>query len=201
MSFKDEYKKSYDDIVPDQKFIKQLSEKMNQEQQKRQKISYRVLQALVSIVLILFAGFSAFWLIGRFSQPSKPLQVHTGKSLPAISSEPGTFASDKWYDADAGPEEILSVFLERLGDKEQLVALYQSTENDFAKEQAVSETEIRQMIEKLRTAEPVSEEQSSQPDGNYYMAEFQNGDIVKFVITADGYFHFLDLDYIYQYQK
>lgn len=200
MSFKDEYKKSYDDIVPDKEFIKQLSDKMKEERHKRQKISYRILTTMGSIVLILFIGLAALQLIKGFSQQSKPLKVHTGNTLPTISSEPGTFASAKWYNPDDKPEEILSDFLVRLGDDEQLTVLYQSTGNNFVKEQSVSETDINQIIEKLQTAE-VLEEQKSQSGGSYYMAEFQNGDIIKFVITDDGYFWFLDLEYMYQLQK
>lgn len=200
MSFKDEYKKSYDDIVPDKEFIKQLSGKMQKEQQKRQKISYRVLTALISIVFILFVGFAAVQLIKGFSQKSKPLQVHTGNTFPIVSSEPGTFAPARWYNPSDNPEKILTDFLARLGDDEQLAVLYQGTGNNFVKEQTVSETTINQIIEQLQTAE-VLKEQKSKQGGSYYMAEFQNGDIIKFVITDDGYFWFLDLEYMYQWQK
>lgn len=200
MSFKDEYKKSYDDIVPDKEFIKQLSEKMNEERHKRQKISYRVLTALVGIVILLLVGLSAFYFTKGFPKQSKPVQVQTGNSLPIASSEIGIFASEKWYDPKDKPEKILSDFLERLGDREQLVIMYQSTENTFTKEQSVSEADIDHILEKLQTAMVLLEGQKKQSGGDYYMAEFQNGDIIKFVITDDGYFWFLDLEYVYQYQ-
>lgn len=201
MSFKDEYKKSYDDIVPDKEFIKQLSEKMNKERNKRQKISYRILTVLASIVLIFFVGFGTFHLIKGFSKQSKPLQVRTGKTLPSISSELRSFAPAKWYNPDDKAEKILSDFLKRLGDEEQLVALHQSTENTFMESRSVPEADINQMIGKLQAATIVLEEKRNQPDGDYYMAEFQNGDIIKFIITEDGYFWFLDLEYVYQWQK
>lgn len=201
MSFKDEYKKSYDDIVPDKEFIEQLSEKMNEEQHKRKKISYRLLTTFTGILLILFAGFITFHVLKGFSQSSKPIPQHMGKSLSTPSSEIGTFTTPKWYSPDDEPEKILSDFLERLGDREQLAVLYQSTENDFTKEQSVPEAELKQMIEKLQSAKVLAKEQKDKPFGSYYMAEFHNGDIIKFVVTDDGYFWFLDLEYMYQWQE
>lgn len=199
MSFKDEYKKSYDSIVPDKEFLEQLSEKMEEEKQKKQKVYYRPLAAIAGVILVLFVGLTAFHLLGDNSKPSKPIHVKTGNTLQTPSSEIGTFATPKWYDENDKPEKILSDFSKRLGNRKQLKNLYQNTENNFTDEMLVTEEDVHFLVDKLQTAKAVSESPELE-NKVYYMAEFQNGDIIKFFISDNRYFAFLDLEFIYQFE-
>lgn len=201
MSFKDEYKRSYDNIVPAKEFLEQLSEKMEEEKQKKRHAYFKPLAVAASVVLILAAGLGTFHILKGDSQPSEPIHVNTGNTLQTPSSEIGTFATPKWYDVDDKPEKIMIDFSKRLGDRKQLKKLYQNTENNFTDEMPVSGEEIDQLSQRMQSAKMISEELPESENKVYYMAEFRDGDIIKFVVTDDIYFAFLDLGYVYQLNK
>lgn len=201
MSFKDEYKKSYDNIVPDQKFIDRLSAKLEQEQQKRRRGNYGIPAILAGVLVLLVVSLTAFHIITGNSEPSRPVQVNTGSTLQTPSAEIGTFSTPKWYGEEDQPGKILSDFAKRLRDKKQLQELYCSNENNFTDETCVSGKERKQLEEKIASGSFLSEEQRNAEQSTYYMAQFENGDIIKFVVLDDRYLKFLDLEYLYELGK
>lgn len=199
MSFKEEYKKAYDNIVPDKEFIEQLSGKMKAEKQKNRKVPYKVPAVVAGVAIVVLICLAAAHVLNSKPKPSKSVPVNVGNPLQTPSSETGTFAAQKWYNPDDEPEKILSDFFNRLADSKQLKALYQNTENNFTEELAVSGEDTDLLAETFHFAKVISEkQQDGQGNTVYYMAQFYNGDIIKFVITDDKYFEFLDLEYIYQ---
>ncbi len=197
MSFREDYKKSYDNIVPDKEFIDRLSERMEEEKGKKQVLWKRPVMA-VGIIVFLVIGVFLFRFFGAGRRPTEPLRVQT-ETLPSPSSEITAFTTPQWYDSGDKPEEIAAKFAGRMVDGEQLTALYQSGENDFTEEEQVSEKEVRRLAERLRTA-ALSSGQKPSGDTVYYMAEFQNGDIIKFTVTEDTYFSFLEPEYVFLLQ-
>lgn len=98
--------------------------------------------------------------------------------------------SDVYYAVQNLPEKIIVDFSKRLGDRKQLKKLYQNTENNFTDEMLVSGEEIEQLSQRIQSAKIVSEEFPESGNKVYYMAEFCDGDIIKFVVADDIFFIF-----------
>lgn len=199
MSFKEEYKDAFDKIVPEQEFLDKLSEKMKKEQQKRKRPYLKPLVTAACICLIILSGVAAVKLHTGNSGDLEPVHVNTGNTLKNPTKEPNLFATPKWYNENESPEKILSDFTERLEAGKELETLYKNTENNFTDEMIVSSDEIQELAGKLHSAEMISEEVGASDERTYYMAEFSNGDIIKFVIQDDTYFYFMDLEYVYKF--
>lgn len=199
MSFKEEYKDAFDKIVPEQEFLDKLSEKMKKEQQKKKRPYLKPLVTAACICLIILSGVAAVKFHTGNSGDLEPVHINTGNTLKNPTKEPNLFATPKWYNENESPEKILSNFTERLETGKELETLYENTENNFTDDMIVPFDRIRELTAKLHSAEVVSEEVDNSEERTYYMAEFSNGDIIKFVIQDDTYFYFMDLEYVYKF--
>lgn len=197
MSFRDEYKEAFRDIVPDKKFVDELSGTLKREQEKK-RMPYRKQLVAAFVCLLIVAGVAGY-LLGRVPESSQPVQVNTGNTMVDPTSEPNLFGKSKWYQEGDGPEKILRGFLSRLQDGGEQVRVYENKENQFSDDMLLSGEELRELAEQIRTARPSQEKPGNTEKKLYYMAEFPNGDIIKFVISEDGFFYFQDLDTIYKF--
>lgn len=197
MSFRDEYKETVDRIVPDQEFVDALSQKMKREQEKKRK-PYRLFAAAACVCVLLLAGLAGY-LWNRAPEISEPVQVNTGNTLQNPTAEPNLFDPSKWYHEGDGAEKIFSGFVGRLQKKGEWSRVYRNTENYFTDDMLLSEGEILELADQIREAKVAGQKPEDAGREVYYMAEFENGDIIKFVLYEDGYFCFQDLDYIYKF--
>lgn len=198
MSFRDEYKEAFRDIVPDEEFVDELSRKMKREQESKGRSYKRPFVAAACLCLIVLIGLAGYFLNSK-TEPSESVQVHTGNMPVDRTTEPDLFTRPKWYQEGAGPETVFSDFLSRLQDGRERIRVYKNTENQFSDDMLLSEEEIRELAERIQRAEPVEEKPENSGKKEYYMAEFENGDIIKFVIYEDGLFCFQDLDTVYKF--
>ncbi len=198
MSFKDEYKESYDSIVPDQTFLDRLSRKMKQEEQKKHK-SRKPLVAAACLCLLVLAGVMVWNAIYGLPKTSEPVSVNTGTSVKDPTAKPNLFDTSRWYHEGDSADKIFTDFVGRLRDAGLVEAVYKNSENLFTDDMILSSKEIQSLAEMIKEAEEVSDKPDDMGEMEYYMAEFKNGDIIKFVLTDRGYFSFLDLDAVYKY--
>lgn len=198
MSFRDEYKEAFRDIVPDEEFVDELAGKMKREQGRKGKPHRKALAAAACLCMVVLIGL-AVHIRNKGTELSEPLQVNTGSTLVDPTSKPNLFGISKWYQEGDSPEKIFSDFLQRLQDADEPTKVYENTENQFSDAMLLSEEEIRELSERLGAAEPVEEKPEEAGQKNYYMAEFENGDIIKFIVYEDGFFCFQDLDVVYKF--
>lgn len=198
MSFRDEYKESYDSIVPDQAFLDRLSRKMKQEEQKRHR-NRKPLVAAACLCFLVLAGVIVWNVTYGLPKASQPVPVNTGTTLKNPTAEPNLFDTSGWYHEGDSAEKIFTDFVGRLKDASLVDAVYKNSENVFTDDMILSSDEIRSLAEMIGQAEEVQEKPDDIGEKEYYMAEFKNGDIIKFVLTDQGYFSFLDLDAVYKY--
>lgn len=198
MSFRDEYKEAFRDIVPNEEFIDELSAKMKREQESKRRSYRRPFVVAACLCLIVLIGLARHFL-NSGTEPTGPVQVHTGNMPVDPTSKPNLFGASKWYQEGARPENVFSDFWSRLKDGREYVRVYKNTENQFSDDMLLSEEEIHELAERIQGAEPVQDEQEGSGQREYYMAEFENGDIIKFVVYEDGFFCFQDLDTVYKF--
>lgn len=198
MSFKDEYKEAFDSVVPDKAFLDELSEKMKKEERRKRKRVRNGLVAAASLLVLAVLGLILSHMADIVPEDTEPVRIHTGNTLRKPTEEPNLFGSSKWYKESDGADKIISDFAKRLGSGEELEVLYQNTENYFTDDQILPESETRELSEQMETAEVVTEPAGEMGSQLYYMAQFKNGDIIKFSIYENGYFTFQDYEAIYR---
>lgn len=198
MSFKEEYKESFDSIVPDPTFLDELSRKMKQEEQKRHR-NLKPLVVAACLCILVLAGAGIWRGFYKFPESSEPVSVNTGTTVKNPTAEPNLFDSSGWYQEGDSPDQIFADFIGRLKDDSLVENVYKNTQNVFTDDMVLSSTEIHSLAERIGQAEEVAEKPDDSGDKVYYMAEFKNGDIIKFVLTDREYFSFLDLDAVYKY--
>ncbi len=202
MSFKEEYKEAFDIIVPSQKFLDDLSEKMHMEQQKTRRINWSYQKPLVAAacvcVLVLAGVVARRQMLPKVQENSTPVTIQSGETEKNATATPGLFDMSAWYQEGDSPEKILGDFVARLSDEAQVRAVYKNSENVFTDAPVLSAEERTQLAKQIENA-AVVESPDEVGDKEYYMAEFANGDIIKFSISAEQYFVFQDLEYVYQY--
>jgi len=214
MNFKDEYKKAVDTIVPDEQFIEKLSEKMKQEQGEpkhiRRKANWKPLVAAACLCVVVLAGVTVSWINGKNKGKPESMSVSIGNTTEKPTEVPTTgekdnnqnlFAGTQWYQEGDSAENILKDFVGRLLDSSQVETVYKNTENTFAEDMSISEAEVRALAEKIEVGSLLEENPADIGNNEYYMAEFKNGDIIKFILTDTGYFKFQDLEFIFRCKK
>lgn len=198
MSFRDEYKEAVDQIVPDKEFLDELSGKMKAEQKMEKKTYPKALMAAACICLCVLIGFGVRYVRMRTSDDLEPMQVNTGNTLQNSTAEPNLFDTSKWYRVEDGAEKIFSDFVKRLQEDGEWEAVYKNTENHFTDDMLLSQKEVHDLAQRIQGAGVLADKPDDIGEETYFMAEFGNGDIIKFVLSDDGYFFFLDLDYVYK---
>lgn len=198
MSFKDEYKEAFGSVVPDKAFLDELSDKMKKEKNRRKRRLRNGLAVAACLLVLVVLGLIFGSMTDIVPEDTEPVRIHTGNTLRKPTEEPNLFGSTQWYQESDGAEKIFSDFVKRLGDSGELEQLYKNTENHFTDEQILPKSEARKLSEQMKTAEVVTKSVGEMGERFYYMAQFANGDIIKFSIYENGYFTFQDYGAVYR---
>lgn len=152
---------------------------------------------------IICAGVGIAWFgVGKTVRVDDNVMTQNAGGIPKQGdNKEGIFDGSSWYGSEENPEKIYDILLEKLsGDKRlQLTA---SEQENFETARVVSgeETEnIIAMLEKGKLAGSYEEEEKlliKQPV--YYLAEFDDGVIVKFSIYEEQYFYCSEIDGVFE---
>lgn len=170
MSFKDSYKELQQNIAPDEEFLRQLSEKMEIQKQKRKRLRIIMPSAAafvgIAAVLVIFVNLSG-------QDPTNLPLLITGENN--ISYQQGIFTQEAIFKND---EDIPQQLAEKILDDETIV--YVSDKNTFSDDDRITDEKRISLAEKIRNA---SETYSSQEKTEfYYMVVFEDGSVLKFTI-------------------
>lgn len=198
MSFKDEYKEAFDSVVPDKAFLDKLSEKMENEKNRKRGWKKQGIIAAACILLLVLIGLAVRYAANISPDGAEPVRINTGNSLRTPTEEPNLFETPKWYDEADGAEKIYLDFVTRLSDDGELELLYRNTENNFTDDMVLTQAAAHELAEQLGEAEVVTEPVEKMGSCLCYMAQFKNGDIIKFNLYENGYFVFQDYEAVYQ---
>ena len=208
MDFKEQYKKDYENIKPTNEFKASLLSKMEaQEKPKKSKITY--LYGAIGTLAVAAAAVAIVLGVRNFSDTGKDNGTQVADSTENASGDAGIrveqnttgnqvnnlggITLEAWYGSATTDEEKLAVFSELL-ENESVTKLYESSKEAFTNDDILSETQAAEVLDELKGI--VLEEAEFEGEATYYMLVFENGDIIKFKISDEGYVKLNDMDKI-----
>lgn len=189
--FREKYKKDNEMVNPSDEFLEKLKMKMKEEEslKSRHKInrSKKILLTAASIALV-FVSVAAYNKIFSSQESTiiQPTEIsdNAGKN----EGQSGLFSNSKWYDSSLSSEEIYHEFITRMSSQNDLNQLSVSNSNEFTEGDIMKEPEVTELVNLLKAGTLIKDESYSKENPKYYMANFKNGDVIKFTIYDNKYF-------------
>lgn len=201
MNFKDSYKNDMDNISPDREFIRNLNtrlQKVSEQPQKKVRFSYRGI-ALAAALLIVFTIGSGLVIrySGRNSDGSHNMNQQ-GNTESSVFVGDTIFNKQKWYENCETEQDIYNLFIHRISDKNDLVKIYKNDEEKFEDSMLMSGEDIDILINMLQSGriDDEGEVNSETINAEYYMAVFDNGDIIKFSLYENNILKLKEFDFL-----
>lgn len=209
MNFKDNFEKDMEHIKPDAEFVRNLSEKMKQASAEQSKVSqfpekkkkiqtYKYLISAAAVLILLVSGITAItYFNGNGSSNKQKRLEQQGMTDSLIPTGENIFNTEKWYTNCDTETEIYELFIKRITDDEDLIKIYESDESLFDESMLMNTEEIEHLIQKLEigNVDDSGENGLENLTYKYYMAVFDNGDIIKFTVYENSYLKFNELKF------
>lgn len=203
MNFRDSYKNDVSKIVPDAQYkndlLKKLekAEKNESERKRKLNITVKVCSSCAAMLAIAVSVSLAF---KNPENKSSNLTEH-GYHQTDSQSSTGLFTQPCWYDSSMSDKQIYELFIRRLSDSSDLTDLYMNNTNSFTDDNLLDQSSINSLCKKISHASVTdkSTDDITDTDGVYYMAQFKNSDIIKFVIYDDCYVLIKNVDAVFIY--
>lgn len=193
MSFKESYKKDYENIKTDEAFKKQLSEKMKAVPKTKIHAGVYAVAALAAVIAVVL-GLRSF----TPAEEQSGIIQEQGDTVTTISTATGSFMQEKWYAGAENDEEIWDKFRELMGG-EDIATLYCGSSEQLGDGDILSDTEAEELSQKLASA-VLCEEKELSGEISFCMAVFGDGKIVKFRISENGEVQLNDTETICKFE-
>ncbi len=187
MNFKEKYQQDYQSVKPDDRWKAELASQMNRVSGKSTR---RPMYAVAGVVAMAAMTAIIIGVSRKEDSPSansedfkKDIEVMAEANTTKISGF-DTIDTEKWYGDAQTDEEIYQCFLELL-QNEKTEEIYCSEKEVFNSGDELDGQEREELMEALLQAE--NAEQDISDKGKNYMIVFENGDIVKFKLSEDGF--------------
>ena len=115
-----------------------------------------------------------------------------------VTAGEGIFVAEKWYKDAVTDEEIYAEFA-NLMKSGTLEKLYCSDAVSFSDEDILESGDANALANQLASAVPTENELVG--TAKNYMAVFENGEIVNFQVSDEGFVKLNDIGTVYQYVK
>lgn len=193
MSFKESYKKDYENIKTDEAFKKQLSEEMKAVPKTKIHAGVYAVAALAAVIAVVL-GLRSF----TPAEEQSGIIQEQGDTVTTISTATGSFMQEKWYAGAENDEEIWDKFRELMGG-EDIATLYCGSSEQLGDGDILSDTEAEELSQKLASA-VLCEEKELSGEISFCMAVFGDGKIVKFRISENGEVQLNDTETICKFE-
>lgn len=218
--FKEQYKKDNEMVNPSREFLDKLKTEMKKEERSkgsnRKHISHKnyagrkVFAAAAAIALIVI-GAGSYNKIFDFHKNNimQPAEIsedngqnNNDKNSGSIGNyseneENQLFSNSSWYDSNMTSEEIYKIFIKRISSEDDLKELTVSSTNDFTNGKVMDKSSVNKLADSLKSAALIKDDSYVEEKPEYYMAAFNNGDIIKFVIYDNRYFECSEFEGIF----
>ena len=189
--FREKYKNDNEMINPSDDFLGKLKTEMKKEE--KLKITHivgrnRKILMTASSIAFVFIGITAFSRISSIQKNDIVQKTEINYSEEKSQEQKGLFSNSKWYDSNLSAQEIYDKFIERISSQNDLEKLSTSSSNQFTDNDIMNESEVRDLAELLKGGTLIEDEDYSKENPEYYMADFKNGDVIKFTIYDNKYF-------------
>lgn len=210
--FKEEYRKEMQKITPDSSFLQGLASEMEREERnlrekdhikRNRKSGKKVLAwSAAAAAALICIGISILWRKTNALAPANEnlMKQNAGGILEQTENKEGIFNGSSWYGNETEPEEIYKILMEKMTEDPEMKLTVSDEENFQHAEQLSSEktAEMAQMLAEGHLWENGEEAKDlSTENPVYYLAEFQDKTVVKFVVYDDRYFYCREIDGIF----
>lgn len=181
MSFKEEYSRYQQQIVPDKEFLNGLTEKMERQKQQNQRRKTKA-RALIISAAALGCGTAAAVMIaanigGTAVKPPDHANV-AAVSESKIDYVTGIFSEEEIFQSEDDISKKLSEILSEEG-----TVLYKSDKSTFNYEDRQEKETVNALALRVKSAE--NTEEPADGDTEYYMAVGKEGNVIKFTVTGN----------------
>lgn len=122
---------------------------------------------------------------------------NNGSDEKSGSAQDDLFSNSSWYDSGMSSEEIYKTFVKRISSQDDLKQLSVSDTNDFTHARVMDKASVNRLAGSLKGGSLIKDGSDLKENPKYYMASFNNGDIIKFVIYDNRYFECSEFDGTY----
>ena len=206
--FKEEYQKQMNQIKPNEDFLKDLAKKMEAEGLQEQPNIYHISRkrnttawVTVAAAAVICIGIGFAWQGKTTDSPDENYMTQNAGAVTEQeqSGQDGVFTGSSWYGDETDAEQIYAILLDKMQTSERLVIMESDT-NTFTTAHEVSAPKEAELIQKLMSAtltDGMTSDDLETETAVYYMAEFDDGTIVKFAIYNDMYFYCNEVEGIF----
>ncbi|MCI8670331.1 MAG: hypothetical protein HFI34_12580 [Lachnospiraceae bacterium] len=202
MNFKDSYKNDMDKIGPDREFIRNLNTSLQAVSGRPQKtvkfFRHGIVSAVVLLMIFTVGSGLALWYSGRKSGGGAPNLDQQGNMESSVSVGETVFDKQKWFENCDTEQDIYNLFIRRISDENDLVKIYKNNEEKFDNSMLMGQKEIDSLTYMLQRGR-IGDERGVNTENikaEYYMAVFENGDIIKFSIYESNALKLKEFDFL-----
>lgn len=198
--FKEEYQKQMNQVKPNEDFLKELAKKMEAETEKEPVPIYpisrkrtRVAWATVAAAAVICIGVGLAWQ-GKATAPVD--ENYMTQNAGAVTEQDaieqdGAFAGSSWYGEETDAVKIYDILMNKMQTSKRLVIM-ESDSQTFTTAHEISAPKEEELVHKLMGGTldtGIKSEDLSDKAVTYYLAEFDDGTVVKFAIYDETYFY------------
>lgn len=198
--FKEEYQKQMNQIKPNEDFLKDLAKKMEAEGSQEQARIYPISRkkntaawVTVAAAAVICIGVGFAWQgTGRENADANQLTQNAGTVTgQEQTGDEGVFTGQSWYGDETDAEKIYDILLNKMQNSKRLVIM-ESDSDSFTTAHEVSkprEAELVQMLLGGTLDANITSADLADKAVIYYLAEFDDGTVIKFAIYDETYFY------------
>lgn len=186
MNFKDRYKQQQDKIAPDKEFLNRLAVKMNEEKKRRKiKVFTSIAAAAAAVCITLSAA--VYFSSDKVTKPKTSDDFENSSQNVELKADKNSrlgfgYRTGIFSDSSMTDDSAFKMLSENLENSERV---YKSESNDFTLENQLDKNEVLKLSEKIKSA---VKDVNAKEEGTkeHYMAVFENGEVIKFVICNNS---------------
>ncbi|MBP3460507.1 MAG: hypothetical protein J6K58_15005 [Lachnospiraceae bacterium] len=216
--FKEDYRKEMQKIAPDSSFLQELAVKMEQEAEssrqeraningKRKKAGRKALiWSTAAAAALICIGIGIRWkgTNGLANANDNFMKQNAGGLLEHTNASEGVFDGSSWYGDETKPEEIFGILVDKMtGDKGLKITV--STKENFQNAEEMSSKNTADLVERLAEGQIMGNYKDAKDllvqSPVYYLAEFQDGTVIKFTIYGEKYFFCSEIDGVFELKE
>lgn len=216
--FKENYLREMQQITPDSSFLQELAGKMEQEAEKSRaekenlqlhgkgRAGKLLKWVPVAAAALICIGIGVFWkTTPELATANDNLMKQTaGGMLEQTDNSEGVFDGNSWYGSETDQAEIYRILTEKMV-KDSGLNITVSKADDFQDAEALSHEDTASVVEMLEEGCLVGSYTDAKEllsgSSVYYLAEFQDGTVVKFAVYQEQYFYCSEIDGIFEFKN
>ncbi len=192
--FKEEYQKEMNQIKPNEAFLNDLAKKMEAEtaypiSRKRNTTAW----VTVAAAAVICIGIGFAWQGRTVDSVDENYMTQNAGAVTEqdTAGQEGVFTGSSWYGEETDAVKIYDILLDKMQTSKRLVIM-ESDSHTFTTAHEISGPKEDELVQKLMggtITDAVTSDDLTDKTAIYYLAEFDDGTVVKFAIYDETYFY------------